>query len=270
ELNRLVYLDKVRVQQIFFNLVSNAIKFTPENGTVEVMGECLWLNVKQIKTKLVVKDTGIGIDKNFLPKIFEPFEQENDPTTVNYAGTGLGLAIVKNLVEIMGGTISVKSEKGIGSEFAVELAFELAGEEAEPVVKAETFQVCLSGKRVLLCEDHPLNTQIATKLLEKKGMVIEHAENGQVALDFFSQAEPNYYDAVLMDIRMPIMDGITATKAIRALDRMDAKTVPIIAMTANAFEEDVKKSLDSGMNAHIAKPIDPIRLFQTLCDLIAR
>ncbi|MDD3414928.1 MAG: transporter substrate-binding domain-containing protein [Lachnospiraceae bacterium] len=270
ELNTLVYLDKVRVQQIFFNLVSNAIKFTPENGMVEVKGECMRLDEKQIKTKLVIKDTGIGIDKNFLPKLFEPFEQENDQTTVNYGGTGLGLAIVKNLVEIMGGTIAVKSEKGIGSEFTVELAFDFAGEEVKPVMKEAAFEVCLAGKRVLLCEDHPLNTQIATRLLEKKGMIVEHAENGQVAVDLFRQGLPSYYDVILMDIRMPIMDGIAATKAIRALERIDAKTVPIIAMTANAFDEDVKKSLDAGMNAHIAKPIDQSMLFQTLCDLTAR
>ncbi|MDD3794437.1 MAG: transporter substrate-binding domain-containing protein [Lachnospiraceae bacterium] len=266
ELNTLVYLDKVRVQQIFFNLVSNAIKFTPENGAVEVKSECICLDEKQIKTRLVIKDTGIGIDKNFLPRVFEPFEQENDPMTANYAGTGLGLAIVKNLVEIMGGTISVKSEKGIGSEFTVELAFDLAGEEVKPAIKTDNFEGCLKGKRALLCEDHPLNTQIATKLLEKKGMLVEHAENGQAAVDLFSQAKPGYYDVILMDIRMPVMDGITAVKTIRALDHMDAKTVPIIAMTANAFEEDVKKSLDAGMNAHLAKPIEPAELFQTICD----
>lgn len=264
-----VYLDKVRVQQIFFNLVSNAIKFTPENGTVKVKSEYLWIDEKQVKTRLIIKDTGIGIDKSFLDRIFEPFEQENDPTTANYGGTGLGLAIVKNLVEIMGGTILVQSEKGIGSEFTVELVFDLAGEEVKPVIKAESFAFSLIGKHVLLCEDHPLNTQIATKLLEKKGMVVAHTENGQAAVALFGSSEPDYYDAILMDIRMPVMDGITAAKAIRALDRPDAKTVPIIAMTANAFEEDVKKSMEAGMNAHIAKPIDPSILFQTLCDLIA-
>ncbi|MDD3403689.1 MAG: transporter substrate-binding domain-containing protein [Hespellia sp.] len=270
ELNTLVYLDKVRVQQIFFNLVSNAIKFTPENGTVEVDCECMELDEKRIKTKLVIKDTGIGIDKNFLPKVFDPFEQENDPTTVSFAGTGLGLAIVKNLVEIMGGVISVKSEKEIGSEFTVVISFDLADEAAEPAVKAETFEVCLTGKRVLLCEDHPLNTQIATKLLEQKGMLVEHAKNGQVAVDLFRQADAGYYDVILMDIRMPVMDGIAATKAIRELDHADAKNVPIIAMTANAFDEDVEKSLNAGMDAHLAKPIEPDRLFQTICDLIVR
>ena len=264
----MVYLDKVRVQQIFFNLVSNAIKFTPENGTVEVIGECKLFGESQVKTKLIIKDNGIGMDKEFIPRIFEPFEQENDSTTVNYTGTGLGLAIVKNLVDMMGGSISVESEKGVGSEFTVEIVYDIASEQAKPTVKAEAFEACLSGKRILLCEDHPLNTQIATKLLEKKGMLVEHAENGQVAVDLFRQAEPNYFDVVLMDIRMPIMDGITAAKAIRAIERSDAQTVPIIAMTANAFDEDVRKSLDAGMNSHLAKPIDPTELFQTICDLI--
>ncbi|SHK21293.1 ATP-binding protein [Hespellia stercorisuis] len=266
----MVYLDKMRVQQIFFNLVSNAIKFTPENGTVEVIGEWTFLEEAQVKTKLVIKDTGIGINPEFIPRIFEPFEQENDATIVNYAGTGLGLAIVKNLIELMGGTISVRSEKGIGSEFTVELVFDRANEQIAPELGTETSEVCLAGKRILLCEDHPLNTQIAIKMLEKKGMIVEHAENGQVAVELFRQAKPYYYDAVLMDIRMPVMDGIAATKAIRELDCVDAQTVPIIAMTANAFDEDVKKSLDAGMNAHLAKPVDPKQMFQILHDLISR
>ncbi|MDD4370564.1 MAG: transporter substrate-binding domain-containing protein [Anaerostipes sp.] len=263
-----VYIDKVRVQQIFFNLVSNAIKFTPENGTVEVRGECIFLDETKVKTKLVIKDTGVGIDKEFIPRIFEPFEQENDSTIANYGGTGLGLAIVKNLVELMGGTISVKSEKGIGSEFIVELVFDIANEQIVPELKIEITEDCLVGKRILLCEDHPLNTQIATKLLEKKGIVVEHAENGQAAVDLFRKVKPNYYDAILMDIRMPVMDGITATKVIRETDREDAKTVPIIAITANAFDEDVKKSLDAGMNAHLAKPIEPKKMFQILYHFI--
>jgi signal transduction histidine kinase/CheY-like chemotaxis protein len=264
----MVYLDKVRVQQIFFNLVSNAIKFTPENGTVEVGGGCTPLGENQIKTKLIIKDTGIGIDKEFLPRIFEPFEQENDSTIANYGGTGLGLAIVKNLVELMGGTISVKSEKGIGSEFIVELVFDIAKEQIVPELKTEIMEDYFVGKRILLCEDHPLNTQIATKLLEKKGILVEHAENGQVAVDLFRKMKPNYYDGILMDIRMPVMDGIAATKVIRETDCEDAKTVPIIAITANAFDEDVKKSLDAGMNAHLAKPIEPKQMFQILYHFI--
>lgn len=265
-----VYLDKVRVQQVFFNLVSNAIKFTPENGTVEIRSECTFLGETKVEAKLLIKDTGIGINKEFIPRIFEPFEQENDATIANYAGTGLRLAIVKNLVELMGGTISVKSEKGNGSQFMVKLVFDIVDKEIDPELKTETSQVCFTGKRVLLCEDHPINTQIATKMLEKKGMLVEHAENGQVAVDLFKQAKAYYYDAILMDIRMPIMDGITATKAIRELDCVDAKTVPIIAMTANAFDEDVQASLDAGMDAHLAKPVEPKIMFQVLNDFMSR
>ena len=263
-------LDKVRVQQIFFNLVSNAIKFTPANGTVEIQGECLVLGSEQMETKLHIKDTGIGISDEFIPKIFEPFEQENDAIMTNYTGTGLGLAIVKNLVNRMGGSITVQSQKGVGSEFTVELVFDIAQEQEAAPTKSPACVKCLAGKRILVCEDHPLNAQIATKLLEKQGITVERAENGQVATELFAKSEIAYYDAILMDIRMPIMDGITATKSIRGLDRADAKATPIIAMTANAFDEDVKKSLDAGMNAHLAKPIEPKLMYQTLAEQISR
>ena len=265
----LVYLDKVRVQQIVFNLVSNAIKFTPENGTVIVEWCSHVLSDDNILTKLMVKDTGIGIDENFLPKIFEPFEQEYNSAISNYTGTGLGLAIVKNLVDTMGGSISVISEKNNGSEFSIELVFETGEAQSEPVTPETMSQVSLQGKHILLCEDHPLNAQIATMLLEKKGMVVDHAVNGQKAVDSFENSVPFYFDAILMDICMPLMDGLTATKIIRKNDRSDAKVIPIIAMTANAFDEDVQKSMEAGMSAHLAKPIEPIVLFQTLYDFIS-
>ncbi len=264
----LVYLDKVRVQQIFFNLLSNAIKFTPENGTVEVKGECRMLNSTQVYTKLTIKDSGIGIGREFLPKIFEPFEQEYNSATTNYSGTGLGLAIVKNLVDIMGGTISASSIKGVGSEFYVELIFNTADVPRESAVQREIPKEHLTGKRILLCEDHPLNAQIATKLLEKNGMVVELANNGQVAVSMFSESDTGYYDAILMDIRMPIIDGLEATKIIRGMERGDAAKIPIIAMTANAFDEDVQKSKAAGMNAHLAKPVEPEKMIQTLLELI--
>ncbi|SDX30700.1 extracellular solute-binding protein, family 3 [Eubacterium barkeri] len=265
----MVSLDKVRVQQIFFNLVSNAIKFTPPNGTVTVQGVCTALGSTQIQTTLRIKDTGIGISDEFLPRIFEPFEQENNAVTTNYVGSGLGLAIVKKLVDMMGGNITVQSKKDVGSEFTVELTFDIAQEQEVTEIKSSACVADLAGKRILLCEDHPLNAQIATKLLEKKGMIVERAENGQAAIELFAKSESGYYDAILMDIRMPVMDGISATKAIRELERSDAKRIPIIAMTANAFDEDVKKSLDAGMNAHLGKPIDPKRMYQTLADQIS-
>ena len=261
----IVYLDKVRVQQILFNVVSNAIKFTPENGTVEVHGTCTLPSPDRVHATLRIKDTGIGIAPEFLPKIFEPFEQEYNLATSNYTGTGLGLAIVKNLVELMGGSISVTSEKGVGTQFLIEIEFDVA--DAREITETPTAieQDTLAGKRVLLCEDHPLNAQIATKLLEKKGLLVEYAENGQVAVQLFEQSEPGYYDAVLMDIRMPVMDGLTATKIMRGMDRADAKKIPILAMTANAFDEDVQKSKAAGMSAHLAKPIEPKKLYEALC-----
>ncbi len=259
-----VSLDRVRMQQIFFNLVSNAIKFTLPGGTVEILAEAFAIGGSQVQLTLKVSDTGIGISKEFLPKIFIPFEQENKTISTSYTGTGLGLAIVKKLVEMMGGSIAIASEQGVGSEFTVVLIFEIASDQKASVVKTPAFLDCLDGKRVLLCEDHPLNVQIATKLLEKQGMLVDHAENGQVALDMFAQSEIGYYDAILMDIRMPVMDGLSATRAIRQLGRPDALTIPIIAMTANAFDEDVKASLSSGMNEHLAKPIDPQLMYQAL------
>lgn len=262
-----VLLDRLRVQQIFMNVISNAIKFTPSGGTVEIRCNRAVVKDAQVQISVAIKDTGVGISKEFLPKIFEPFEQENNTKVANYDGTGLGLAIVKNLVELMSGTITVESEENKGTCFTINLAFPVVNEEivqAEPIDTPKN----LEGKRVLLCEDHPLNRQIATRLLEKEGVLVEYAENGQAAVDAFNQSEPMYFDGILMDIRMPVMDGLTASKAIRALKHSDAETIPIIAMTANAFDEDVQKSKDAGMNAHLAKPIDPKLMYQTLFDFI--
>lgn len=261
---RMVDIDKVRVQQIMFNLLSNAIKFTPENGVVEVHGSCCAISETKTHTKLVVKDTGIGMTPEFLPKIFEPFEQEHNSTTANYGGSGLGLAIVKNLIDLMGGTITVKSELGKGTEFCVEIDFTVSADQQKSETLNEVSTSSLKGKRVLLCEDHPLNAQIAIKLLEKKEMLVEHASNGQLGVDMFEASAMGYYDAILMDIRMPVLDGLSAAAAIRKLNRLNAQSIPIIAMTANAFDEDVQKSLDAGMNAHLAKPIEPKKLYDAL------
>lgn len=262
-----VLLDRLRVQQIFMNVISNAIKFTPSGGTVEIRCNRAVVKDAQVQITVAIKDTGVGMSKEFLPKIFEPFEQENNSKVANYDGTGLGLAIVKNLVELMDGTISVESEENKGTCFTIHLAFPVADGHAVQTEAIDTPKN-LEGKRILLCEDHPLNRQIATRLLEKEGVLVEYAENGQAAVDAFNQSEPMHFDSILMDIRMPVMDGLTATRAIRALNRSDAKTIPIIAMTANAFDEDVQKSKDAGMNAHLAKPIDPKLMYQTLFDFI--
>jgi signal transduction histidine kinase/ActR/RegA family two-component response regulator/PAS domain-containing protein len=264
-----VQMDSIRLEQIFMNLLTNAVKFTPEGGTVEF----LTCNHKRrgniISCDFIVRDSGIGISPEFQKRMFEPFEQEPGNAAAQVQGTGLGLSIVKSLVDLMRGTISVKSEIGHGTEFTVHLDMPIVEDAEAATPKAQTdFQIRLKGHRVLLVEDHPLNTEIARRLLEKEGLQVTCAENGKKALEQFEQAQPNTWDVILMDIRMPVMDGLQAARAIRALDRQDAKTIPIIAMTANAFEEDVQASREAGMDAHLAKPIEPQHLFETLSSFI--
>jgi len=258
--------DGVRLQQILINLINNAIKFTPKGGTVTVRSRHVETVNRRVKIRMQVADTGIGMSKEFLPKVFEAFTQEHDATTSSYGGSGLGLSIAKNFARMMGGDITVESEEGVGTTFTVEVWLDLAEDsnevKVEPVLNEE--RNFFTGKSILLVEDHPLNTMVAKRLLEKKKMKVVHAENGQIALDFFKEKEAGTFDAILMDIRMPVMDGITATKKIRALKREDAKTIPIIAMTANAFDEDRKHTYEAGMNAHLAKPIEPRMLYDTL------
>ena len=397
--------DDMKLKQVLINILGNAVKFTPAPGNVSLSVERTARFEDHSTLRFIVKDTGIGMDKAFLPRIFEAFSQENSSRTTKYGSTGLGMAITKNIVELMNGNISVRSEKGVGSEFTVnvtlknsdrkgeepedfrpqdmrvlvidddpiacehaKLALEeigvsadtcLSGAEALNVIElhharreaynlilvdmrmpeqdgvevtrkirelynnessiiiltaynwddimsdaieagADSFlskplfvsdilpelrqaaarqrkereqteevqRADLNNRRILLAEDMPLNAEIMLELLDMRGMTAEHAENGKMAVDFFAEHPVGYYDAVLMDVRMPVMDGLDATAAIRALDRPDAKTVPIIAMTANAFDEDVQRSLQAGMNAHLTKPVDPERLFDALETLI--
>ncbi len=226
------------------NLLSNAVKFTPEGGHIELCLENISRTEHAVYNRMIVRDTGIGIGKEFLPKVFLPFEQENDNNDIMRKGTGLGLSIVKSIVTLMNGTIRVESERGKGTAFIVEWHFDTVTPDEIPDQDIATPHALatLAGRRILLCEDHPLNTQIATKVLQKEGIVVIHAANGQEAIDQFSKAPAHYFDAILMDIRMPVMDGLKATRCIRLMDRPDAQTVPIIAMTANAFMEDVQKS----------------------------
>lgn len=266
-----ILIDKIRMQQIFINILSNAVKFTPYGGKIHAEVECLQRNKQCSSCRIIIEDNGIGISEEFLPHLFEPFEQEKTEVTPTCIGTGLGLSIVKNLVELMGGTISAESKVGLGTKITFFLDIERTDEPLNAEIPAQIQSTTsLQNKCILLAEDHPLNAQIATKLLEKKGMRVVHAENGKRAVELFSQSTEGYYNVILMDIRMPIMDGLEATKAIRLLDRGDSKTIPIIAMTANAFEEDVKMSLAAGMNAHLAKPIDPKKLYDTIISLIQK
>ncbi len=396
--------DDMKLKQVLINILGNAVKFTDKGGKISFSISQVAHFEDKSTLRFVVKDTGIGIDKDYLPKIFDPFSQEDSGTSNAYGGTGLGMAITKNIVETMNGNISVKSQKGVGSEFTVNVTLRnsaktsdsikgkkinvdemnvlivdydvvacehaklvleevgisaeiaLSGEEALEKVtlkkaRHEVYSILLidlrmpkvsgieitrqvreiignesaiiiltsynwddvveeaiaagvdrfmskplfaatvvgelhqaleqknidepekklaelEGRKILMAEDMPVNAEIMIMVLSMRGMEVEHAPNGQDAVNTFANSPPNYFDAVLMDIRMPIMDGLKATETIRALDRPDAKKIPIIAMTANAFDEDVQRSLQAGMNAHLSKPVEPEHLFQTLAELI--
>ena len=265
--------DKLRCNQIIFNLLSNAVKYTPEGGTItyKITDDILPGNRMEITHE--VKDTGIGMSETFQKVLFDPFSQESRDDSTRAYGTGLGLAIVKKLVDRMGGTIQVSSTLGKGSDFIVKLNFDtIPVEEYQKNLKGrenkEERDAFLAGKHILVCEDHPMNQEIVKTLLEEKKCVVSLAEDGQKGVALFKKSNLNYFDAVLMDIHMPHMDGLDATREIRQLDRTDAKKVPIIAMTADAFLEDVKKSFAAGMNEHITKPLDPEVLYEVLHDVM--
>ncbi len=258
-----VFCDKLRVNQILINLISNAIKFTESGGMINVT-----VTEKKATKKgyaiyeFKIKDTGIGISKEFLEEIFEPFTRERTSTVSGIQGTGLGMSITKNLVDMMDGKITVKSEVGKGTEFVVKLEFKIQKESKknEEVKEAVDFK----GKRILLAEDNLMNREIATEYLQDFGFLVENAENGKEACDILENAEPEYFDLVLMDIQMPVMNGFEATQKIRSFKDKKIANIPIIAMTANAFEEDKKAAENAGMNGHLAKPIDVEKLLDTL------
>ena len=392
----------MKLKQVIINILGNAVKFTPAPGTVSFIVERIAEFEGQSTLRFIMKDSGIGMDKAYLPKIFEAFSQENENKANKYGSTGLGMAITKNIVELMNGNISVESEKGVGSTFTVNVTLrdserkdhrpgdvdpqklkvlvidddpvacehaqivlselgiaadvclggrealeniqlkaarreaynlilvdwkmpeqsgvevtreirKIAGSESAVIVltgynwddieqeareagvdsfmakplfagnvlsafrqamenkqiaEEETAEADLTGRRILLAEDMAINAEIMLEILQMMDMEAEHAENGQIAVDMFSEHPEHYYDAILMDMRMPVMDGLTATETIRSLPRGDAKTIPIIALTANAFDEDVQRSLQAGMNAHLSKPVEPERLMETLGSLI--
>jgi len=264
--------DSMKLKQVLINILGNAVKYTeaPGNVTLTVARADGEDGVNRLR--FTIRDTGIGMEKEFIPKIFESFSQEDATSTNRYGGSGLGMAITKNFVDMMQGTIEVESEKGVGSVFTVTVPLEASGRVAqagqERPAPAETGEIRLAGRRMLMAEDVELNAEILQDLLEMEEITAERAADGREAVRMFSGHPEGYYDAILMDVRMPVMDGLTATGAIRALERPDAKTIPIIAMTANAFDEDVEHSLAAGMNAHLTKPIEPDRLFATLEQLI--
>ena len=262
--------DKPRLRQILVNLLSNAVNYTPKGGRIELsVLELPEISGEYAHLCFQVRDNGIGISPEFLEHIFDPFTREKNTTASGILGTGLGLAIAKSMVDLMGGTISAESTQGEGSTFRVELELRYAAQpsrENAPVPQANAEG--LEGLRVLAAEDNDINAEILEELLSLEGVSCERTVNGQEALERFRQMPPGYYDAILMDIQMPVMNGHQAARAIRALDRPDAKTIPIVAMTANAFAEDVQKSMEAGMNAHLAKPINMPSLKGVLQKLI--
>jgi CheY-like chemotaxis protein len=252
----------VHIRRVLTNIISNAIKYNRENGTVKVY--CRELEMKKGDSRawfeIVCEDNGIGMSKDFQKHMFSKFTQENSAGEVSYHGTGLGLPIVKSLVTEMKGNISCKSEKDIGTTFYITLPFEISDAPVEEVEIVENYKDSLKGTSILLVEDNDLNMEIAEFVLDEAGAKVTKAWNGREAVEIFEKSEPGEIEIILMDMMMPVMDGETAAQIIRSLDRDDAKTVPIIAMTANAFEEDKKKSMDAGMNAHFSKPIDAGKL----------
>ena len=250
-----VLCDKAMMDRAVMNLLCNAGKFTEENGSVSLQLKELAGSEGTGRYEIRIKDTGIGMSREFVERLFVPFERERTSTVSKIQGTGLGLAITKSIVDMLGGDISVQTEKGKGTEFTITVDFPLA-EPAEEICSCEGEEVSFEGLRALLVEDNMINMEIAQMLLDQAGFVIETAENGKIALEMTAASEPGYYDVILMDIQMPVMDGYTAAQAIRALPDPGLAGIPIIAMTANAFQEDIKKAEEAGMNGHIAKPLD--------------
>jgi len=263
-----LWVDRLKLQKILLNLISNAIKYTPEGGTVRVSVERTDPAENGFTRRITVEDNGIGISPEFLPEVFEPFSQEHRLENRSVTGTGLGLSIVKRIVDLMGGTIYVESRLNHGTRFVVNLP--LAAAENEEIRKrAETGGVIsLSGKKILLCEDNDLNAEIVTILLREKGAGTDRAVNGSEGVQKFADSMTGWYDLILMDIRMPVLDGYAAAEKIRALSRPDAETVPIVAMTADAFEEDMVRAHEAGMNGYLTKPVDPEKLCRTLADML--
>ena len=300
-----VYADELRIEQILVNIISNAIKYTPSGGSVDLIAEEEAANDNRgrHKYRFIVRDTGIGISEEYLPHIFESFTREEKTTVNRVQGTGLGLAITARIVELMDGRISVKSKPGEGSEFTVELELESAEIEApdgkndspaglvagdDPAAVREAYRTAdssagtaagagpgtgsgneagsaeLSGRRILLVEDNDINAEIACITLEQYGLEVDHAENGQIGYEKIRSQGSGSYDAVLMDIQMPVMDGYEATRKIRTLEGDYFRELPIIAMSANAYDEDVRRCLEAGMNAHLAKPFQPEVLIELL------
>ena len=261
----------VHVKRILMNILSNAVKYNKENGYVYI--SCREIPSKQTAMptlEFVCRDTGIGMTEAFQKRIFEPFAQEHAGSRTKFAGTGLGMPITKKLVEKMGGTISFESKEGTGTTFVIRIPFRIDTDRKDRTETEEKTETSIQGLHVLLTEDNELNMEIAEFVLQNEGAVVTKAWNGQKAVDIFRKSRPGEFDAILMDIMMPVMNGYEAAKMIRSLDREDAKVIPIIAMTANAFTEDKMRAKEAGMDEHIAKPVDGKLLVKVINELVKR
>ena len=261
----------VHVKRILMNILSNAVKYNKENGYVYI--SCREIPSKQTAMptlEFVCRDTGIGMAEAFQKRIFEPFAQEHAGSRTKFAGTGLGMPITKKLVEKMGGTISFESKEGTGTTFVIRIPFQIDADMKDRNETEEKTETSIQGLHVLLTEDNELNMEIAEFVLQNEGTVVTKAWNGQEAVDIFRKSRPGEFDVILMDIMMPVMNGYEAAKMIRSLDREDAKVIPIIAMTANAFTEDKMRAKEAGMDEHIAKPVDGKLLVKVINELVKR
>ena len=258
------------MKQVLQNIGGNAVKYNRECGSVFLSSTEIACANGMVTYRFVCRDTGRGMSKEFLSHAFEPFAQEDTSARTAYMGTGLGLPIAKQLVEMMGGTNEVESEKNVGTTFITTIPFEVdTAYENRDAFKGDMAEGDVSGKKVLLVEDNELNMEIAQFILEDAGMKVTTACNGKEAVDLFAASEEDFFDLILMDVLMPVMDGLTAARTIRAMERKDAKSIPIFAMTANAFTDDIKESRKAGMNEHLSKPLDVDKMMAAIRRYVA-
>ena len=272
----MIKIDQLQVKKVLLNLISNAIKYTPPGGSVKVAVQALNGAEDGFTRRIIVEDNGIGMSAEFMERMYEPFAQEHRAEAVNVTGTGLGLSIVKRIVNLMKGRITVESKLNVGTRFTVDLPVEhwakrpgnLEEQQALARSRDEAALAALNGRQVLLCEDNYLNAEIAMLLLKDKKMKVDWVKDGQQGVERFSGSRPGFYDFILMDVRMPNLDGYEATRAIRRLGRPDAGSVPIVAMSANAFAEDIQEAEKAGMDGYVTKPIKPSVLYEELGKLL--
>ena len=265
------YFDGEKLREALMNILNNAVKYTQTGGEVAFIAERLQDHESETICRFEIRDSGIGMERTFLTHVFDVFEQENTQSTTLYGGMGLGLTISKNIIDFMNGKIDVYSEKGKGSTFVVTVPLQRTKDHMPGARKhsnTSDLEYDFAGKRVLLVEDNEINIEITKNILVHKNFEVEVALNGKEGVECFQNHEAGYYDAILMDIRMPVMDGLTATERIRNSQRADGSVIPIVAMTANAFEEDVRKSLEAGMDAHLSKPVDIHKMYALLDSII--